>query len=101
MGRFIASVSVVPVGTKTTSLSNYIAQAIKVLQKLGINFELTPMSTIMSCDNLDTLFLAIKEIHDELVKQGVSRLVISIDIDARHDKPRTSKDKVKSVMEKL
>ncbi|MCK5182241.1 MAG: MTH1187 family thiamine-binding protein, partial [Dehalococcoidia bacterium] len=44
----IAEVSVVPLGTKTPSVSQYVARAIKVLeQEKDIKYETTAMGTII------------------------------------------------------
>ena len=102
LARFIASISVIPVGTKTTSLSEYVAEAIKALRNANVDYELTPMSTILHSDNIDDILRAIKVVHNALRSMGLDRVVIHINIDARHDKPqRRPSDKVKAVLEKL
>ena len=102
LARFIASISVIPVGTGSTSLSPLIAEVIKVFRKEGIKFELTPMATIIHSDSLDEVFHAIRRAHDTLLSLGTKRIIIYVNIDARHDKPaRTPKDKVKAILEKL
>ncbi len=102
MAKFIASISVVPVGTETTSLSKYVAEVIRAFKNANINHELTPMSTIIYSDDLDDILRAIRIAHDTLKQIGLRRIVVNVAIDARHDKPRTApSDKVKAVMEKL
>lgn len=60
------------------------------------------MSTIIEGDTLDEIFDVIKVAHEALVSLGVGRIVISINIDDRLDKPkRKLEDKVKAVEEKL
>jgi uncharacterized protein (TIGR00106 family) len=47
----IVQVSIVPLGTKTTSISNYVAQALKVLQnQKSVSYKLTPMGTVLEGD---------------------------------------------------
>ena len=47
----IVQVSVVPLGTKTTSISNYVARALKVLQnQKSVSYKLTPMGTVLEGD---------------------------------------------------
>ncbi|MGM0414854.1 MAG: MTH1187 family thiamine-binding protein, partial [Bacillota bacterium] len=47
----IAEVTVVPLGTEDTSLSSYVADCQKVLeQEEGIEYQLTPMGTIIEGD---------------------------------------------------
>ena len=47
----IAQVSVAPVGTGTTSLSEYVALALKVLDaQTSVKYRLTPMGTVLEGD---------------------------------------------------
>ena len=102
MARVIASFSIVPVGTGNTSLSKFVAEAIKALESKGIKYRLTPMNTIIEGNSLDEIFEAIKIAHNAVEKVGAKRIVISINIDDRLDKPdRKPEDKVKAVMEKI
>ena len=102
MVRVIAEFSIIPIGTERTSLSNYVAEALTALKEKGITFTVTPMSTIIEGDSLDDIFNAIKIAHEALIKLGVRRVVISINIDDRLDRPdRKLEDKVKSVKEKM
>jgi len=102
MVRVIAEFSIIPIGTERTSLSNYVAEALTALKEKGITFTVTPMSTIIEGDSLDDIFNAIKIAHEALIKLGVRRVVISINIDDRLDRPdRKPEEKVKSVKEKM
>jgi len=102
LSRIIAEFTLIPIGTSSTSLSNYVAIALNVLKKNGIAFKVTPMSTIIEGDNLDEIFEVIKKAHEALINAGVKRIVISINIDDRLDKPdRKPEDKVKAVETKL
>ena len=102
MARFIWSLVITPIGTKDTSLSKFVAAALRALKEKGIKFELTPMATILKANSLDEIFSAVKVAHEAVLKMGVKRVVISINIDDRLDKiERKAQDKVESVMEKL
>ena len=102
MPKYIASLTVIPIGTKSTSLSRYVALVIKALKENRINHELTPMSTVIYSDNLDEVLRAIKISHNALRNEGLDRIVIEVNIDARHDKIRESpSDKVKAVLERI
>jgi len=101
LARVIASFSIVPIGTSSTSLSKYVAEALKVLDGKGIKYILTPMDTILEGDSLDDIFEAIKIAHSAVEKTGVGRILIRINIDDRLDKvDRKAEDKVRSVLEK-
>ena len=101
LARFIVSFSIVPIGTCSTSLSQYVARAIEAMDKKGVNYTITPMSTIIEGDSLDEIFEAIKVAHKAIEEMGVGRILIRINIDDRIDKAnRKPEDKVKSVLEK-
>lgn len=97
----IAEVTVLPVGTGSTSLSEYVAQLQRVLQaQPKIQFQLTSMSTIIEGE-LDDVFAAIRALHEAPFEQGAGRVSTSIKIDDRRDKVSTSEQKLRSVLEKL
>lgn len=97
----IAEVTVIPIGTGSTSLSSYVADLQKVLEhQPGITFTLTSMSTIIE-GSLDDVFLAIRAIHEAPFHSGARRVSTSIKIDDRRDKEGSSVQKLRSVHEKL
>jgi len=44
----VVELSIVPIGVESTSLSSYVAGAIKVLEKSSLEYQLTAMGTIIS-----------------------------------------------------
>ncbi|MEA2071669.1 MAG: MTH1187 family thiamine-binding protein [Asgard group archaeon] len=96
----LANVTVIPLGTKTTSLSKYIAECIKEIEKSGIKHTLTPFGSVLEGE-LDEIFNIIKKIHEIPFKHGVKRVATLINIDDRRDKKATAEQKIKSVKEKL
>ena len=82
MARFITSFTITPIGTKDTSLSKFVAAALRALKEKRIKFELTPMATILEADSLDEIFSAVKAAHEAVLNMGVKRVVISINIDS-------------------
>ncbi len=94
--------SVVPLGTKTASVSKYVAEAIKILEsyKDKVKYELTAMGTIIEGD-LDTAMKIVLEIHNSIFSDEVKRVVTSIKIDDRRDKELTLDGKVQSVLSKV
>jgi uncharacterized protein (TIGR00106 family) len=92
-----AEVIVVPLGTKTASLSVYVAKAIKVLQQeRDVKYELTAMGTIMEGE-LDKVLTAAKKMHEATFGDGVVRVVTTIRIDDRRDKPLSTASKLESI----
>ena len=97
----IVEVSIVPLGTGTSSLSNYVARVIKVLQtESGIKYELTGMGTILEGD-LGQILAIIQKMHATVFSDEVSRVYTVIKIDDRRDKTATITGKVESVKKKL
>ncbi|MDP8902241.1 MAG: MTH1187 family thiamine-binding protein, partial [Thermoproteota archaeon] len=98
-----AEISIVPIGTSDTSMSKEIAAAydairnIKNLKKVT----LTPMSTQVESDNLDHVFQAIHAAHDSAKSAGAKRVISTIRIDERLDKPNTLDEKIQSVKTKV
>lgn len=97
----LAEVSIIPLGTDTTSLSKYVAQVVKILQaEPGVTYELTAMGTIIEGD-LGQLFSIIQKMHESVFDDEVKRVFSVIKIDDRRDKTVTITGKVESVMTKL
>jgi uncharacterized protein (TIGR00106 family) len=97
----IMEVSIVPVGTKTPSVSQYIAGALQILQsEPGIRYELTAMGTIIEGD-LEQLLALAGRMHQSAFEAGVMRVVTTIKIDERRDKPLTMSGKIEAVKGKL
>jgi len=98
----VVEISIVPLGTGTTSLSPYVAACEKELQEHGegLKYELTAMGTIIEGD-LDRILELIRRLHEVPFKQGALRVSTSIKIDDRRDKDGTIEQKVKSVENKL
>ena len=90
---------VIPLGTKTTSLSDHVVEVARALAKTGIKHQLTPMSTILE-GSLDEIFAAIRVMH-EAGFAGAKRVSTSITIDDRRDRPTTAAHKVDVVKKKL
>ncbi len=90
---------IVPLGER--SLSRYVAEVIKLLERRGIKYQLTPMSTIIEVPTVREALDVIEEAHELMFRLGARRVSTTIRIDDRRDKERSMEDKVKSVMEKV
>jgi uncharacterized protein (TIGR00106 family) len=97
----VAEVSVVPLGTKTPSVSQYVARAVKVLEReKDVKYEITPMGTIIEGD-LGRILAAVKKMHEGTFGEGVARVITTVEIDDRRDKPQGMKAKLDSLKKKL
>ncbi len=96
----LMEISVVPLGTGSTSLSKYVAQIVRILQEEGFSYTLTDMGTIIE-GPVEQLFHLARRLHEAPFTAGVKRVYTSIKIDDRRDKEVHLGEKVKSVEGKL
>lgn len=96
----VVELSIVPIGIESTSLSSYVAQAVKVLKASSLEYQLTAMGTIISGD-LDEVLGVIRKMHESCFETGAKRVLTQLRIDDRRDKVGTPEQKIRSVMGKL
>ena len=95
----IVELSIVPLGVGA-GVSSFVAEAIKVLEKTALEYELTAMSTIISGD-LDDILSVIRKMHESCFGAGAVRVMTQIKIDDRRDRESSVERKIRSVREKL
>jgi uncharacterized protein (TIGR00106 family) len=101
VGRVVAEVTVVPLGTGSASLSAWVADVEKVLRDFPrLKSLLTPMSTILEGE-MDEVIEAVKAMHEAPFRLGALRVSTTLRIDDRRDKPLTMAGKLEAVNEKL
>ena len=93
----IAELSIIPIGTKSTSLSSYVTACLKVLEASGLKYEVHGMGTIIE-GALKDIFHVIFNMHEVPFQAGALRVVTSIKIDDRRDKEASARNKVKAVL---
>jgi len=96
----IAEISIVPLGTKSPSVSKYVAEAVKLIEQSGLAYELTPMGTVVEGE-LEQVLELLKRVHEVPFLMGAQRVVSTIRIDDRRDVQRSMAEKVNSVKSKL
>jgi uncharacterized protein (TIGR00106 family) len=97
----IAEISIVPVGTSTPSVSQYVAKAIGVLgQEKNVKYKLTGMGTILEGTLADVL-QAVRRMHEAVFDTQIKRVVTTIRIDDRRDRESSIQRKMQSVIKKL
>lgn len=97
----VLEVTVVPIGTPSASLSEYVAGCVGVLKEAGgITYRLTPMGTTIEGE-LDRVLEIIRLMHEQPFKKGVARVVTTIRIDDRRDKELTMSGKMAAVEARL
>jgi uncharacterized protein (TIGR00106 family) len=95
----IVDLSVVPVGTKSPSVSEYVRKCVQIIKKSGLKYQVGPMGTSIEGE-LSDIFELILQIHKAQFKLGAKRILTTIKIDERRDKKQTMEDKVKAVTER-
>jgi uncharacterized protein (TIGR00106 family) len=98
----ILQISVVPIGTASTSISSFVAGCVKELEKFqgNIRYELTAMGTILEGDLEEILVLA-RRMHEVPFLSGAQRVLTTIKIDDRRDISASIEQKIRSVQENL
>ena len=96
----LMEISVIPVGKEGASLGDTVVEVLKIAEKHGTQYELSPMSTTIEGD-LGTLLQVAREMHEVCFGLGYPRVLTTIRLDDRRDKDLTMEYKVQSVKEKL
>ena len=93
----LVEISVIPLGTPTPSVSQYIARVVKVLEgEKDIKYELTAMGTIIEGD-LEQVLTLVRKMHEAVFNAGIMRVVTTIKIDDRRDKTSSMSSKMESL----
>lgn len=98
----IADITITPLGSGSTSVSEVVAGVHQLLKDtdLPIQYELTPMSTIIEGKPED-LYLIIQKIHEVPFQMGHQRIALNVRMDDRRDKESGMALKLKSVEDRL
>jgi len=98
----IMEISIVPLGTKTPSVSKYVAEAVKILKKQKkIKYELTSMGTIIEANSVGQLLSIANKMHRVVLRDKIKRVVTAIKIDDRKDKKLTAEGKINALRKKI
>jgi len=85
----IVEFSVVPLGTGSTSMKEWVLEAIKSVKGSGVRYQVSPMGTAIEAESLERAFEIIKAAHEAVLAKGASRVLTTIRIDERRDKKET------------
>ena len=81
----LAELELVPVGTRSASLSLLLAQVAKLIDQSGMDYRVGPMGTVVEGE-WDPIIVLAKDCHLALL-QSCDRVMTTIRIDDRKDKP--------------
>lgn len=97
----VAEISVVPIGTGSPSVSSEVARAVEVLQKdERVKYELTSMGTIVEGE-VEDILRVVTGMHRAVLEGGAMRVITTVKIDDRRDKPLSMSGKVESLRKAL
>lgn len=96
----LMQLSIIPLGTGSPSVGQFVADIQQALQQEGANFKLNDMGTTIEGESAELLALAAK-IHELPFQKGVQRVVTQITMDDRRDKKVALGDKLASVQARL
>jgi uncharacterized protein (TIGR00106 family) len=98
----IMEISIIPLGTKSPSVSTYVASCVNVLNRdKKVRYQLTSMGTIVESKNVSALLTIAKKMHNSVFSKEVQRVVTTIKIDDRKDRTLSIEGKVQAVRRKL
>ena len=85
---------------KTESKSEFVARVLDIVDKSGLNYQLTPMGTIIEAETVAEVFAVIEKAYAQL-EEDCNRIYSAIKIDYRKGPVGRLGKKVASVEEKL
>jgi len=94
----LAEFSVVPIG-KGESVSQYVAECLKIVEASGIDYRMNPMGTVLEGD-YDEVMAVVRKCHMRVLELS-SRVITTVKIDDREKAKGMLESKIRSVEEKL
>ena len=92
--------TIIPLGTGSASVGEYVVDIQKALDKSGLPYTLTDMGTTVEGSSKELLILA-GQLSEIPFSKGVQRVVTQISLDDRRDKKIELGDKIASVAARL
>jgi len=96
----LMQITIIPLGTATPSVGEYVAEVEHYLRQQGIEHQLQDMGTVLHGAPAE-LFRLAAEIHNLPFARGVQRVVTHITVDDRRDVRQALGDKPLSVLKRL
>lgn len=94
----LAEFSIIPIGVGS-SVGNQLADVLKIVDASGLPYKVNPMGTVVE-GKWDEVMELIKKCHSAAMKSG-ERVLTTIAIDDRKEKPDRIEEKVKSIERRL
>lgn len=97
--KVMIDLCVVPIGVGV-SVSEYVAECERIIQRAGLASTLHPYGTVIEGD-WDDVMETVKKCHEKVHEMGAPRILSTVKIGTRTDRKQTMQDKIDSVTEKL
>jgi uncharacterized protein (TIGR00106 family) len=95
-----AEISIIPVGTGSSSVSDYVAAAVSELEASGVKCTLTATGTSVQAGSPAELYEALSRAQEAVFDSGVARAYTILKMDDRRDEGTHSEDEmIRSVRE--
>ncbi|NPA73669.1 MAG: MTH1187 family thiamine-binding protein [Epsilonproteobacteria bacterium] len=85
---------------KGESVSEYVSKIIKMIDKSGVKYELTPMGTVYECDDIKDALSIIEESY-RVLEPFSNRVYSTIKMDIRKNRKDAMKKKIESIKSKM
>jgi uncharacterized protein (TIGR00106 family) len=96
----VAEISIFPLGTETTSVSDYVAAAVRELEASGLKCTLGPMGTAVEVETPEEIYAALARAQAAVFDLGAGRAYTVLKMDERRDaQERSVEDMMRSVRE--
>ncbi len=96
----LMEVTLIPMGTATTSCSPYIAQVLDIAKAdPNVTYQLNPMGTVLEGE-LSALYHCLQNMQEALFEDGIQRVYTVVKIDDRRDKYQSMTQRIQSVEDK-
>ena len=86
---------------KGESKSPYVSQVVKMIRESGVDYKLTPMSTVIETDTLPEALAMIEKAYAVLEELGCNRVYSSLKFDIRKGQEKRFAQKIESVEKKI
>ncbi|EGV50533.1 hypothetical protein Rifp1Sym_cw00010 [endosymbiont of Riftia pachyptila (vent Ph05)] len=83
------------------SVSEQVSQVIAMIRDSGVDYQLTPMGTIIETAELGDALALVERAYQLLERQGCRRVYSSLKLDIRQGKDQRLAQKIRSVEEKI
>ena len=92
----VVQISCTPLGEGSGGISKFVAGCLRLVKESGLEYQLTPMGTIVEGD-IDEIFTLLRRMHESPFTAGAQRVSTLIKIDDRRDREHTMQRKLASV----